>query len=256
MDTVIINALDNPASPLILKDSKFSIYIMDQELAQKAIIAALNGEWQGAIKINKTILKSDPTDTQTFNRLAKAYFEIGDIKKARALCKKIIKIDQFNSIANKNLEKWKCLGEFKKESGKSSQATNFIEEAGKTKLISLLYLGDSKLLSKIDAGDEVKLCPHPHRVSVVTSEGKYVGRLPDDLAARLRQLIKQGNTYRVLIKCIEPKNVRVFIRELERAKKMENIPSFPTEKIEYISFAPPELVHKKEKDALVSDEDG
>ena len=94
-----------------------------------------------------------------------------------------------------------------------------------------------------------------HRISVCSSQNKYIGRLPDDLSAHLGKLIRRGNEYQVLIKSSEPQEVKVFIRETKRVKELADIPSFSTEKINYISFAPPELVHKKENAPTSEDED-
>lgn len=219
---------------------------MEEELAQKAVASALSGDWNTAVKLNKTLLKKDPKNTETLNRLAKAYFESNEIKKAKTTLQKILKIDQFNQIACKNLNKWKTLRTVKTKSARKCSVNNFIEEPGKTRIVSLLYPGDTKTIGKLNAGDEVRLMPHAHRVSTITDEGKYIGRLPDDLAARLRRLIKLGNTYQVLIKSLDPKSVKVFIRETQRSAKCLKTPSFPAEKVEYVSFTSPELVHKKD----------
>ena len=108
-----------------------------------------------------------------------------------------------------------------------------------------MHIGDTKTLAKINSGDELRLNLHSHRVSICTNEGKYLGRLPDDLSARLRKLAKYGNDYEVYVKSVNNSDVKVFIREVKRAKKLTDIPSFSTEKIDYISFTAPELVHKK-----------
>ena len=73
------------------------------------------------------------------------------------------------------------------------------------------------------------------------------------MSARLRQLTKYGNEYKVYIKAVTEKDVKIFIRETKRADKLRDIPSFPGEKIEYVSFTPPELVHSKED--FVADEE-
>jgi hypothetical protein len=120
-----------------------------------------------------------------------------------------------------------------------------LEEPGKTKLVTLVKPGDSKVLAGLDSGDEVRLNTHSHKASIVTGEGKYIGCLPDDLALRLKNLIKSGNRYQVLVKSIEPKVITVFIREVEKGPKVADIQSFPVEKIDYVAFTPPELVHKE-----------
>ncbi len=204
---------------------------MNYNLAQKSISLALEGNWEEAIKVNKEILKETPSDTEILNRLAKAYFESGNLKKAKSICQKIIKIDNFNTIAQKNLSKWKGLREKCISELKPANTASFIEEPGKTKLVSLLNLGDNKIIANLNACDEVKLNAHTHRVSLTTIDGKYIGRLPDDLALRLRRLIPMGNCYKAYIKSIDSKEIKVFIKEVEKSQKAKNIPSFPIEKI-------------------------
>jgi tetratricopeptide (TPR) repeat protein len=209
---------------------------MNEDLAQKAVTAALAGDWKEAEKINKQILKDDKSDVDALNRLARACAEQGNLKKAKETAQKVLKINPFNQIASKSLKKWKSLRRGETTASGPSSAEAFLEEPGKTKMVSLLHLGASSVLAKLDAGDEVKLTPHKHRVSVTTLDGKYIGRLPDDIAAILRKLTKHGNEYQTLIKSIEPKDVRVFIRETKRSEKLKDTPSFPAEKINYISF--------------------
>ena len=201
------------------------------DLAQKSITLALEGSWKEAIKVNKEILEGNPSDTDTLNRLAKAYFENGNSAKAKKVCQKIIKLDPFNSIALKNFVKWKGIKEKYPSETKPSNTASFIEESGKTKLVSLLNLGDVKIIGNLNTCDEVVLAAHTHRVSLTTIDGKYIGRLPDDLALRLRRLIFLGNIYQVFIKSIDQKGIRVFIKEIQKSKKTENTLSFPVEKI-------------------------
>ncbi len=205
---------------------------MNDNLAQKSISLALEGSWKEAIKTNKEILKENPSDTETLNRLAKAYFESGDIIKAKSICQKVLRIAPIDSIASKNLAKWKGIKGKITPGNLPSQTASFIEEAGRTKLVPLLNLGDSRIITKLNACDEVKLAAHAHKVSLTTLDNKYVGRLPDDLASRLRHLISAGNTYQVIIKSIDQKGIKVFIKELQRSKKMQSVPSFPLDKPE------------------------
>jgi tetratricopeptide (TPR) repeat protein len=216
---------------------------MDKDLAQKSVSAALSGNWKEAIKLNLQILKGSPKDVDALNRLARAYAENCNIKKAKCTCEKVLKLDPFNSIANKAMNKWKAIRSVARHQTTSATIEDFLEEPGKTKMISLIHLGDTRTINKLDSGDEVKLDTHSHRVSVSTQDAKYLGRLPDDLSARLRTLIASGNEYKVFIKCISPQDVKIFIKE---TKSVTDVPSFPSEKIEYTSYTPPELVHKND----------
>lgn len=229
---------------------------MDIDLAQKAIAAALSGGWTEALKLNLQIVASDPKDIDALNRIARCYAELGQGKKALATCDKIIKIDPFNSIALKSIKKWKSLRPGEKFNGQNNFTPElFLEEPGKTKLISLMHVADPKTLAKLDSGDEVKLNPKSHRIPVLTLEGRYIGRLPDDLSARVRRLVAEGGVYKVLIKSVEPRDVSVFIREVKKGEKLGDSPSFPSEKIDYVSFTPPELVHKKGPAPIVIEDD-
>lgn len=220
---------------------------MDSNLAQKAISFALKGEWEKASELNKQIIKDNPKDIDALNRLARSYAELGDIKNAKLTARKSLKIDPFNNIALKSLEKWKTLKKGESIQTKSPSAQSFLEEPGKTKLVNLLHVCGADILAKLDAGDEVKINTYGHRITITTHDGKYIGKLPDDLSAHMRKLIKFGNEYSAFIKNIDTKGlIRIFIKEIKRGEKLADIPSFTSEKIDYISFTPPELVHKRE----------
>lgn len=219
---------------------------MDNHHSAKAISLALAGKWEEALQINKLILKNDPKDTDALNRLAKAHSELGNIDKAKSLAKRVARLDPFNKIALKSLEKWKKLNKGEAYSPNISSAGTFLEEPGKTKIVSLIRVGSGKTIAKLDSGDEVRLNTHGHSATICTIDGSYVGRLPDDLSARLKQFLKHGNEYEAFVKSSSRDGVKIFIREVKRAKKLADIPSFSSEKIDYISFTPPELVRKKE----------
>ena len=224
--------------------------------AQDAIACALKGDWESAIKINKSIISKNGSDVEALNRLARAYSETGDIEKAKTISKKVLKADPFNPIATKCLQKWSLSkrttanGVFKNS---STTPKTFLEEPGKTKITALLNLGSSKTLAALDTGDSLKLNAHKHKVSAITMNGEYVGKLADDVSARIRKLIKMGYEYNVLVKSIDPSSVKIFIREVGRPDKFSDSPSFSPEKIDYVSFTPPELVHKKERAQIVEE---
>ena len=218
---------------------------MNSDLAQEAITYALKGNWKDAVKANLEILKENLKDVDALNRLAKAYAELGNFKKAKVASLKVLKIDPLNTIALKSITKLQNLSAFDAPISGSTEPENFLEEPGKTKIVTLVHLGDPNVLCKLYSGDKLKIEPHGHRVSIVTLDAKYIGRLTDDLASRLRKLIKLGNEYEAFIKSVDPNDVKTFIRETKRVKSLENFPSFPGDKIEYISFTSPELIHEK-----------
>ena len=216
---------------------------MDNNLVEQAINSALKCNWAEAIKANKAILLEDPEDTEALNRLARAYCESGNIKKAKKTSLKVLEIDLLNKIAEKALIKYKSAKKSNIPGFTSANASdfigakalNFIEEVGTTKQTGLLNLCSDDLISSLDSGDEVFLSTHTHRVTITTKGRKYIGKLPDDLSARLRQLSKNGYKYKVLIKSADKEAVKIFIKETERGKGYENIQSFPRETSESIS---------------------
>ena len=223
------------------------------DLIQQAIHASLSKDWKQAIKLNLQILKTTPDDIDALNRLAKAYLSSGHKTKAQTIYKKSLKIDRFNPIATKGLENLKTYRVERKINHASvvNISSAFLEEPGTTKTVSLIRLSDTKTLSRLQPGDEVRLQAHEHCVSIVNLLSEYLGRLPDDLASRLRPFIKSGNTYQAWVKSLDvvgdnpsKNNLKIFIREINRSPKFRNTPSFPnTEKLSYAAFTPPELVH-------------
>lgn len=221
---------------------------MNSDLSQLAIAAALCGDWQKALEINSEIIKTQGNSPDVLNRVARAYAELGELEKARKTAQKVLDIDPFNTIAHKCLLRWKNI---KNGNSKSNSQPNvlsaqtFLEEPGKTRILNLLHLGDADCLLNLDCGDELRLVTHPHSISVSNLDGKHIGKLPDDIAYRLRKLMNEGNTYKIFVKSAQSNEVKVFIRELKRAKNISHIASFPTEKLTYVAYASPQLVHNK-----------
>jgi tetratricopeptide (TPR) repeat protein len=228
---------------------------MDTSASKLAISFALSGKWSEAISANLQIVKESPNDTDALCRLARAYLELGKISKAKEAVRKVLDIDPANQIAVKLFEKLKVAKAGDISPSLSTCTESFLEEPGKTKLITLLNPGDPDNFVNLDPGEEVKLATYPHRVSVVAKNGVYIGRLPDDIAARLKTLIKKGNKYQVLIKSVDAREITIFVREIEKSKDADGSPSFPPEKIEYVSFTPPELVHSDTPDVGTTEEE-
>lgn len=185
---------------------------MNTPSAQEAIFLALSGKWEGALEINKQIIHQNPSDIDALNRLARAHFELGNIPKAKSATQKALKVDSTNSIAIKSLEKYRNTKKSNKALNHKHINDSFLEEPCKTKLVTLIHPGDSKVTNSLYSGDVVKLLTYPHRISVTTEEGKYIGRLPDDLAAKFRHLIKTGNKYETYIKSVDDGEITIFIK--------------------------------------------
>lgn len=218
---------------------------METTLADQAIQHALNGKWEEAIKINQLLINQNKSDIDALNRLARAFAETGNFEKAKKTTENALKIDPGNSIALKCLHKYKknlTLG-VRNNKNLTGVFESFLEESGKTKLVELMNLGNKQILNSLSIGNHLRIVAYSHKVSIVTADGKYIGCLPDDLSARLKTLIKAGGTYQVLLKSVSEHSATVFIRET--LNKTKNL-SFPPEKMDYVTFTPPELVHKND----------
>lgn len=214
---------------------------METNLAQKAVSLAISGQWTEALNVNLEILHKNPNDLDTLNRLCRCYIELSEIKNCKKMAQKVLSIDPQNAIATRCMSKLKNIHEINKGVNEIGSPESFLEESGKTKIVNLLNLGDKTVINCLDTGEVVKISSHSHKVSIVTSDNRYIGRLPDDISARLRNLIKKGNKYTVMVKSVNPKEILIFIKEIENKTKDY---SFPPERIDYVTYTPPELVHK------------
>lgn len=223
------------------------------DLSQMAISSALAGDWETAIKINKQILSTENENIDVLNRLARAYAETGDLQKAQRYAEKVLKLEPNNSIAQKSLAKWQLTKKAGLNTKRVLSPQAFLEEPGKTKTVSLINLGDKQTIMSLSCGDCLELALHPHSISLSTQEGEYIGKLPDDISHQLKKLMEFGNQYLCLVKGADSKEVKVFIRETHRGESIKHISSFSPEKIQYVAFASPDLVHGKEPIAQESD---
>lgn len=234
------------------------------DYTQNAIRAALEGRWKDAIESNLAVLKDNPKDIDTLNRLGRAYLETGQKTKAIETYEKVLKFDKFNTIATKNITiiKNTKLSRDHKAVTNGYRAPMFLEEPGVTKTITLVRLGDNQVVTRLHPADMVKVVSRQHNVCVLNSNNEYLGRLPDDLASRMREFLKAGNVYSAWVRSIElptdkkqPPSVKVFIREESRAPQFRHTPSFPlTEKLSYAAFTPPELIHEEKPDVSATEE--
>lgn len=199
-------------------------------LSQLAIEAALESNWEAALKLNKKILKVEPQNVDALARLARANMELGKSNLAKKFYTEVLKYDPYNPIALKNL---KIIKSFKSNSQNSNRNDHvklspslFLQEPGKTKVINLLNVAEPQKLSLIFCGMKVEIVIKNRRITITDFEGKYLGVLPDDVSYHLLRLIKGGNKYELFIKSIRVNGLAVLIREIFRSKRFKNQASF------------------------------
>ncbi len=201
-------------------------------LKLQAIQTALKGDWITAITLNRELLKENPNDIETLNRLALAFTVVGRIKDAKSTYQKVLLLDNQNPIALKNTKRLINLHKSKDDKGGENHfmvgniASMFLEENGKTKVIELINIADPKIISYLMTGEVVSLQIKRLKIFVLDGKKQYVGMLPDDIGKRLIKFIKGGNCYDACIKSVGNHKVIVFIKEIKRITRFKNQPSF------------------------------
>lgn len=205
---------------------------LNSSLHQEAIDAALHSNWDKAIELNRQLLELEPENIQILNRLAKALSEIGQYVEAKSIYHQVLKIDPYNTIAEKNLKR---ISVFKKDDPKTVEVRDhaitfssalFIQEPGITKIVNLAKIAEPQKLSAVSAASIVQLQPKAKSISVVDDLHGYLGVLPDDISHHLLKLMAGGNKYQAVIKSVSPKGITILIREVYRAKRFRNQSSF------------------------------
>ena len=223
-----------------------------QQRGKQAIELAMEGRWREAVLANQEIISSFPSDVSAYNRLGRAYMELGEFASARDAYEKAIKIDPYNTIAQKNLSRLTGLEETSVDADDAPYARPqyFIEEPGKAGLVELCCLGEPMALAKLAAGDQVHLKVDKAGLTVENSHGHYLGMVGSKDGPRLIRLIEGGNRYAAAVVRASPENVTVIIREVYQDPSQLNRPSFPLKGFK----SPRAYVSEKIKHELESEE--
>jgi tetratricopeptide (TPR) repeat protein len=218
---------DGAAKPAAINATR-----LKRQLSEQAIAAATAAEWQEAVDINKRILELG-ADSEAENRLARAYWELGELASAREHYQAALALDPTNRIAERNINRLRML---MAEAGKKTVAAKkgskapvsiFVEETGKTGFAHLVDLASPKQLAQVNPGDAVELAADGSRL-VAKSNGVHIGYVEPRVAARLLKLIAEGNKYAAGVTSLGDKDVRIIIRETYQDPTTYGKVSFPT----------------------------
>ncbi|TSC86850.1 MAG: TPR protein [Microgenomates group bacterium Gr01-1014_7] len=241
-----MSTLSIPTIPETLTRLPFYLYTLwrrmdnpqSSNLSGLAIDAALTSRWDEALKLNRKIIKLDPQNVDALNRQARVYMEMGRYNLAKKYYSQVAKIDPYNPIALKNLKIIKAF----KPNGRNEEyhenhtggvspsfkleASLFLQEPGKTKVVALLKVAEPQKLSQAYCGMKVNMVVKNHGITIIDPNLNYLGVLPDDTSHHLLKLIRGGNKYDLFIKSIRVNGLAVLIKETHRSKRFKNQPSF------------------------------
>ena len=197
-----------------------------------AIQQALASQWEEAVITNKNILNIYPNEAEAYNRLGKAYSELGQYTEARQAYSQTLKYSPKNTIAKKNLDRLAQLQEEAAPAHTGAERIDprlFIEETGKTGLTDLIDIAPASVLAKVGVGDRVQLYVTGHTLFVRNAAGEDIGRVEPRLANRLINFMEGGNRYAAAILAMENGQVRLMIREEYQHPSMFGKVSFPSQ---------------------------
>lgn len=202
--------------------------------SQQAIALAMEGRWREAVVANQELIEDFPNDVNAYNRLGRAYMELGEYAKADEAYRQALELDPCNMIAKKNLGRLARLSKtavgFPDEADKV-EPQQFVEETGKAGLVNLYRLGSPEVLARMMAGDKIRLRIDRSALIAENTRGEYLGRVEPKHEQRLIKLIEGGNQYfAAIVSCTDWK-VTLIIREIYQDPSQAGRPSFPAKEL-------------------------
>jgi len=198
--------------------------------SDQAIQLALEGKWEEAATLNRSILAIHPSDVDAWNRLGKSLLELGRYRDANDAYGKALQLDPVNSISKRNLERLSALKEVDEEPRRVEATSKvaqdiFIEEVGKSG-VTLLQGAAPETLARLTAGDEVFLKSGEELIQVENLAGEVLGSIEPKLALRLLRMIEGGNRYAAAVKSVNENEAQLIIKEIFRDPSQTRL-SFP-----------------------------
>ena len=211
--------------------------ILRRRGSKQAIALAMQGRWREAVAANKSLIESFPNDVDAYNRLGRAYMELGEYSQAKEAYSRAVELDPYNTIAKKNLHRLSHLGEGAAGSEGAFhkvEPQHFIEETGKAGVVNLYRLAPQETLAKMVAGDRVYLKVDGSSLIVQDGRGEYLGRVEPKYGQRLIKLMKGGNKYTATVISSTEEMMTIIIREVYQDPSQAGQLSFPSKGFERI----------------------
>jgi hypothetical protein len=200
-----------------------------QQRSKDAIDLAMQARWQEAVGVNKEIIGSFPEDVDTFNRLGRAYMELGNYAQAKEAYRQSVKLDRYNAIANRNLRRLNDLKESVKVVVETDKVEpqQFIEEIGKAGVVTLIELAQKEKRALTVAGDKALLKIDGSSLVVENGRGEYLGKVEPKHTQRLIRLMLGGNKYSAVVVKSTAEGMTMMVRETFQHPSQAGKLSFP-----------------------------
>ena len=198
--------------------------------SRQAVALAMEGRWREAVSANQSLIENFPSDANAYNRLGRAYMELGEYSQAEEAYRRAMEHDPYNVIAKKNLERLSHLGGAAVSSQGDSdkvEPQQFVEETGKAGLVKLYHLASPEIVAKMGAGDKGYLKIDGSSLIVENAQGEYLGQVEPGHEQRLIKLMGGGNKYSAAIVSSMEGIVSVIVREVSQDPSQAGRPSFP-----------------------------
>ena len=208
---------------------------LKRKASQEAIALAMQSRWQEAVAVNQSIVESFPTDIDAYNRLGRAFIELGDFARAKEAYGRALELDSNNVIAERNLHRLSLLPEYQmpvKEERREVAPNLFIGDMGKSGVVNLQNLAPQEVLARMTAGNQVYLEVRGQQLVVQNEGGEYLGRVDPQYGFRLAKLIEGGNQYTAAIVSLDNDRAKVLIREVFQHPSQLGRLSFPVKAVE------------------------
>ncbi len=230
-------------------DEKLTRY--REQRSKEAIDLAMQARWQEAVDVNKEIIGSFPEDVETYNRLGRAYMELGKFAKAKEAYRQTVKLEPYNAIANRNLRRLNDLKETDKAEVETEKVEpeQFIEEIGKAGVVTLVDLAQKEKRALTVAGDKANLKLEGSYLVVENGRGEYLGKVDPKQATRLIRLMLGGNKYSAVVVKSAADGMTVMVRETYQHPSQAGKLSFPPKGMEeFRSFGSDRLVKSESEE--------
>ena len=202
---------------------------LKKDMVKEAISMALSGDWSRAISINQSIIDEFPSDVEAYNRLGKAFSELGQNDQALKSFKTSLDISSHNDIAKKNVERLESLSYQSAYDLGNSELQVSIEESGQTTVTTLINSAPPPIIRRLAPGNKVLLNCVKKTIKITLKNEEYVGQIEPKLATRLTKLIGGGNRYDANVTSVSEEGLAVIIKEVFRDPSQSKLVSFPSQ---------------------------